>query len=160
MSKIWRHHNWPDSHWFSQIDTKSSTLCSISSTVVVFPWITVNEGVFPARSAVNPPENITKFSLHRNRGRESEKESESENGVKCIKWWKKNIREFLASGQNTRLSPTYFHYKYVGVDRREKVERSTFTSLYPWIDFSHFLLLCVVTRHVSNWDCVHWSQCL
>lgn len=47
----------------SQSVTKSTTLCSISSTVVDFPFRTVMLCVRPALSVGSPPENITRLSL-------------------------------------------------------------------------------------------------
>lgn len=42
---------------------KSTTGCSISSTVVDLPWSTVMHGDFPSRSVDKPPENIVNVSL-------------------------------------------------------------------------------------------------
>lgn len=53
----------PLAHGLSHSVIKSTTLCSISSTVVVFPCITVMLGVLPVVSCANPPENITYDSL-------------------------------------------------------------------------------------------------
>lgn len=50
----------------SQSVTKSTTLCSISSTVVLFPLSTVMLCVRPALSVGRPPLNITRLSLWTN----------------------------------------------------------------------------------------------
>lgn len=47
----------------SHMVIKSTTGCSISSTVVDLPWSTVIHGDFPSRSIDKPPENIVNVSL-------------------------------------------------------------------------------------------------
>ena len=62
-------HKSQDRPWFhgvEQIVTKSTTGCSISSTVVLLPRITVIVGVCPDFSYTIPPLNITYGSLHDN----------------------------------------------------------------------------------------------
>ena len=51
-------------HGVEQMVTKSMTGCSISSTVVLVPRMTVNVGVCPDFSYTIPPLNITYGSLH------------------------------------------------------------------------------------------------
>lgn len=53
----------PAFHGLSHNVIKSTTLCSISRTVIVFPFITVILGVLPALSKGRPPENIIYDSL-------------------------------------------------------------------------------------------------
>lgn len=55
--------NEPAAWGLSQRVTKSTTLCSISSTVVLFPLRTVILCVRPALSVGRPPEKITRLSL-------------------------------------------------------------------------------------------------
>lgn len=57
--------NSPLGHGVSQMVIKSITGCSISSTVVDLPCITVMHGDLPSRSIDSPPEKIVKVSLHR-----------------------------------------------------------------------------------------------
>lgn len=50
-------------HGFSQSVMKSTTICSISKTVVVFPWITVMLEALLMVSCARPPENMIYVSL-------------------------------------------------------------------------------------------------
>lgn len=56
--------NLPLDQGLSQMVMKSTTGCSISSTVADLPWCsTVMHGDFPSRSVDRPPENIVNVSL-------------------------------------------------------------------------------------------------